>query len=386
MNYNLNNIGIHLEISSNCNSRCLDCQRYITSTDIVNPNIEIGNKGLIDLHMVDNIFDDNICKNARYLNLTGTYGDFITHPNVFDILIHIGKKIDLFKNERINSNLKPNLMLMAETNGGLHNTDWWRNLADIILKYYSNSSNIIFGLDGVDNEMHQLYRRGVDYNKVLENAKSLSNAGINTTWSMIVFEHNKNYVQEAENLSKDYGFSKFKIRRSRSRFKHVEKYTVKENKKNNISNKDIETLKSYKEIGKPLIQDTVKVSCEWKNKNQISIDYTGRVWQCCYFSFFYHQRPHNINTENANLLSLIERQKSGLSYYENNYENNWNNVNYHTLTEILKHQFFITDLPNSIENSAGYPRIKQCEKHCSSSVSVNEEKIEEINEKLRGKI
>lgn len=385
MNYDIKNIGIHLEISSNCNSRCLDCQRYIPATDIVNPNIDIGKKGLVDMNMIENIFDDHICQNARYLNLTGTYGDFITHPDVFEILFKIGKKITNFKDVRIKNDLRPNLILMAETNGGLHSTHWWRELATIINDFYDTSSNIIFGIDGINDEMHQLYRRGVNYNKVLENAKELSSNDVNTTWSMIVFEHNKDYIPEAEKLSIEYGFKKFKIRRSRNRFKNVDKYSIEKVKKKNISNSEIENYKSYNAATK--VNDELNsVSCEWKNKNQISIDYTGRVWQCCYFSFFYHIRPINENQDNIKELSLLERKKSGLYYYEQNYDVNWNNVNYHYLSKILNHTFFINDLPNSISNNNSYPRIKQCEKHCSNIVQKNENQINIINEKLRGNL
>ena len=35
MQYKTQGLGIHLEISCNCNSKCLDCGRYVKGTDIV---------------------------------------------------------------------------------------------------------------------------------------------------------------------------------------------------------------------------------------------------------------------------------------------------------------------------------------------------------------
>ena len=59
MQFKTQGLGIHLEISSNCNSKCLDCGRYVKGTDIVNPNVDIGSKGLLSIDHIDNIFDNN---------------------------------------------------------------------------------------------------------------------------------------------------------------------------------------------------------------------------------------------------------------------------------------------------------------------------------------
>ena len=48
MHYDLYESGIHLELTSNCNSRCLDCGRYVKGTDEINPFVQIGSAGLLD--------------------------------------------------------------------------------------------------------------------------------------------------------------------------------------------------------------------------------------------------------------------------------------------------------------------------------------------------
>ena len=36
MHYDMTDAGIHIEITSGCNSRCLDCGRFVRGTDILN--------------------------------------------------------------------------------------------------------------------------------------------------------------------------------------------------------------------------------------------------------------------------------------------------------------------------------------------------------------
>lgn len=397
-------LGIHIEISSNCNSRCLDCGRFVKGTDTINPYVEIGSKGNISISAIENIFDENISSVARYVNFTGTYGDFTLHPDALDIMQTISENISQHENKRTTNSLSKKLTLLAETNGGARDDKWWHTFGDYILKYFDKSSLIIFALDGTDNETHQLYRRGIDFDTVLRHAKIIIDKGIRTRWSFISFAHNEHQIEEAKQMANDLGFTQFRIRRSRLRHNPKTITNVKQKKKN-ISDKDLSTSKMYSDLVKEesveVINDIPKpwnkkkidsyvnetsIECEWKKKQQISIDYTGRVWQCCYFSNFYHYNlslpdyDHVVN--NRYDYNYNTQKYERLSVYEDRYIDNWNNINNRKLSDILNHRFFTTDLPDSFNNTTDHetnPRIIRCSKFCGEKSRNLDKQLTNIN-------
>ena len=53
-----NPLQVSLELTTHCNSQCLDCGRYVGDTTIINPNIDLGKRGLISLQAVENLCND----------------------------------------------------------------------------------------------------------------------------------------------------------------------------------------------------------------------------------------------------------------------------------------------------------------------------------------
>tara|TARA_B100000424_G_C22945450_1_gene503237 strand:- start:1578 stop:2807 length:1230 start_codon:yes stop_codon:yes gene_type:complete len=402
MQYKPQGLGIHLEISSNCNSKCLDCGRYVKGTDVVNPNVDVGSKGLLSIDYIDNIFDNKICSQIKYVNFTGTYGDAITHPNFFDIISKIGVLNKKYKEERLKNNLKEKIIFKIETNAGLHNENFWKTFSEIINNNFDvDFSVIIVALDGIDDKTHQLYRRGVDFNKVLANCNTMIANNLNLIWSMIVFDHNEHQVAIAKEQSKKLGFKEFKIRRSRLRHQLSPFVPVIENiyqKNQEISKKELNYSNNVTQnLEKKVIIDSnfyfekplkerkeykdTEIICEWKKLNRISIDYTGRVWQCCYFSTFYHT-PIQFNqlgkTKKIDV-NKASRKYENLKYYEDMYDQNWNNIKYHNLSKIMQHNFFTKDLPISFNNSINdknNPRIARCTKFCGKNTRNMEKNIQ----------
>jgi hypothetical protein len=404
--YDLKDICVHIEISSNCNSRCLDCGRFVKGTDLINPYVEIGSAGLLPLSAIDNIFDENISRNLKYVNFTGTYGDAITHPDFFAILKNIAKNIEAQANYRIANGLPVKTKLMIETNGGLHNTEWWAEFANIVVDNFSKDSIIVFALDGADDETHQLYRRGVDFNKVIENSKAVIAQGANAVWSMINFAHNEHQLSQAKEMSIDLGFKQFKIRRSRLRSVPTQTVSVIDNifqKKKNISAEAVQygaehskfftvtqsnkSDKFYFEGTADSYFDETDIVCEWRNTNKINIDYTSRVWQCCYFSSFYHASVEHHQLERSKEINADQRIREfeNLEYYEKKYADDWNFCNSRTLSSILNHEFFVNDLLDSLENTTKdqvNPRIYRCAKHCGSKARTLDNELRQINQKI----
>lgn len=376
-------LSIHLEISSNCNSSCLYCGRFVGTrrgevTDMINPHIQVGSDGNMSMEAIDNIFDEKVSNSLYKIVFTGAFGDAQLHPKLFDILKEIGTRTS------------GKIMFDMETNGGMHSPEWWAELQGIISKHFNKLSRIIFSIDGTDDETHQMYRRGVNWNKVIANAKSYIKSGGNATWQMIEFEHNKHQMELAKTMSEEFGFMSFEIRRSRNRFVTQQDNVVKlvpsinNTKRTKISKKEItvasNVLNTSKEVLKSSgIKDEASmekyltscdVSCEWKSRNAYSIDYDGRVWQCCYFSMMLHPGwGHTYPPTKEELEENLQRylKEQGLDWYLNQYEPDWNDINHRKFSDIIEHRFFTEDLETSFENKYSnpkYPRITRCSERC----------------------
>ena len=369
---------VHVELTSACNSGCLDCNRYVKQTDIQNPTVQ---NGWFTTEMMENVLD-GIEDKIRAINFTGTYGESSLHPKFFEFLHMIAKAVP------------HKVKLMMETNGATHNAEWWDEFGRIVKEHFKSDSFVVFALDGIDNETHQKYRRGLSFEKIIENATAFG-AHSKVIWQMIEFEHNAHQFEEAKAMAESFGWE-FKKRRSRLRFVSVKNgevlqekqtYQPTETKRKRYSKDSVAVANKDKEIAKQVhqkvsgsYQDTTEIVCEWAKRNQVSVDYDGMVWQCCYFSTFNHPVVEfpTMNDMTPDQRIMEVQRKERLDWYDNQYEFDWNNLNEYTLKEILNHRFFTHDLPKSFEGTTKdeeYPRIQRCSKFCGAASREIESKI-----------
>ena len=73
---------------------------------------------------------------------------------------------------------------------------WWEDLGN----YCGKRLTVYFDVDGINNEMHQKYRRGVDLQTVLDNMEALSSGGGVVKAFTILFKHNQNYVKDIKDM------------------------------------------------------------------------------------------------------------------------------------------------------------------------------------------
>ena len=348
----------------------MDCNRFIKGTDILNPTVNIE---WFTMEMMENVLDDRMVNNIRAINFTGTYGESSLHPQFFDFLNMIA--------DRVPHKVK----LMMETNGSTQKPEWWDKFGQIVKERFRHDSFVVFALDGIDNETHQKYRRGLSFDKIITNAKAFSKHA-HTVWQMIEFEHNKHQFDEARSMAESFGWH-FKKRRSRLRFvshkgggvvKAQKGYEAAETKRKRLSTETVQTAKTDFEKAEKVYSkidenyaDTTCIECEWKKKRQISIDYDGLVWQCCYFSTFNHPVyelfQKGMNPDHA---IMTTQRNENLTWYENQYKFDWNNLKTNKLSDILEHRFFTHDLPRSFESRTDdeeFPRIKRCSKFCGEA-------------------
>ena len=190
---------VHLEVTNKCNASCPMCSR--------NKNGGAVNQwlSLVDLSLAEckTIFPGDFLRQLDNIFMCGNYGDPIMARDTLEIY-------DYFRSEN------PNVRLGMNTNGSARKPDWWHDLATT----FGSNGAIIFGLDGLSDTNH-LYRKGTNFEKVIENAEAFINAGGQALWDFIVFKHNEHQIEEAREFAMKMGFKQFRIKKTGRFFKNA---------------------------------------------------------------------------------------------------------------------------------------------------------------------
>ena len=166
---------LHLELTRRCPIECPKCPRtiekgaYKANTDI-------------NLSTLKTILD------GQYLDLivcSGTLGDPIYHPDIFNILEFLKTKCKEVK---------------LHTNGSGKKDKWWQTFYGIL----RDTDKIIFGLDGL-KDTNQLYRKNQDWSQVFRAMQIGKKYKKNIIWQWIPFRFNEDQISEARFMAKRYG-------------------------------------------------------------------------------------------------------------------------------------------------------------------------------------
>jgi MoaA/NifB/PqqE/SkfB family radical SAM enzyme len=183
---------LHIEPTDVCQAACPSCAR---ETDVnFNKNIHTS----LSLADVQRLLPERLIYRLDKMFMCGNYGDPAANTEVPAIFSHF---------RQINSSI----VLGMNTNGGLQNQLWWRDLAGIL---YEPTDYVVFSIDGLEDTNH-LYRRGVSWARVMQNVATFIRAGGNAQWDMLVYEHNEHQVDACEQLARDMGFRWFRAKVSR---------------------------------------------------------------------------------------------------------------------------------------------------------------------------
>lgn len=258
---------IHVEITNMCQASCPMCARnYHGGQD--NPLVVNQNWTLEEFKK---IFSQSVCDQIEGVYFCGNFGDPILNNDLIPMVKHIRDS-------------NPKIRVAIHTNGGARNKAWWRELAGVMPEEH----NVVFGLDGLEDTLH-LYRIGVNYDKVIENARAFITQGGKAEWCFIKFKHNEHQEDEARRRAKDLGFETFMLKNS-SRFLGEPRYRVldkqgsithyieppNDNKIHFISKKMIE---NYKQTIMPL-----PIKCKVQESKEIYIDAYKMVMPCCWLA------------------------------------------------------------------------------------------------------
>ena len=341
MNQFLKNINsLQLELSSNCNLKCLGCARLdLKDYNSISPFIKKNE--FIDLDILKNMIDSPHCENLEYIDFCGTIDDPLMYPYLLELVEYI-----------INKDVK----VIVQTNGSLRNVEYFKKLASIISK--CDRSYVKFSVDGLEDTNH-LYRRGSSWNKIIENATAYIGAGGPAEWQFLIFPWNKHQIEEAKQLATEMGFFRFITRPDRSNVTIDEDELKSENelfaRRLLVSWED--KINGYNEMAQKY-----EISCGAQNEQRYFISYDAKVWPCCFI-------PNGQYTYYTKWKEYTDR-------FDLHYDTEWNSLYSHSFDEILNHDFYKNDLVQSFDSkhhgTGKYDRIVRCTATCSKKCKIGE--------------
>jgi len=297
-----------IDVTSYCNSFCGECSRNVQGGEN-HPRLELHHMQPATWFKLAT--EDNL-RNIKQIIFNGNYGDATMHPLLLEFLEHLAQ-------------VKDKMFVSIHTNGGARTPEFYKQLSKVLNKFALH--NITFGVDGLEDTAPQ-YRRGVNFNNVISNAKSFIDAGGYAVWRYIVFDHNIDQVEQAAKLAKEYGFKEFKLNRSISKtiemklYKDFPAQTITAPEKNVV--KDLSDRFNFQ----PDVQvDFIKSKsvCPWAQDNRVQIDMYGRIYPCCYFTL--------------DIFGNMERKERLTDLWK------FNSINKNKLQEILNNTYYTDILP-----------------------------------------
>lgn len=282
--YNLKDIrSIHLEITNKCQASCPMCARNLQGS-IDNPFMNLSE---ISKEQFTSWFSPEFIKQLTKLYMCGNLGDPVIAKDTLEIFSYCREH-------------NPSMMLSMNTNGSARTRRFWEQLAELQV-------TVRFGIDG-DDSTHSLYRKGTDYNTIINNAATFINHGGKAIWDMLIFEHNKHQVDSCQQLANSMGFIQF-VPKNTARFKE-DKLDVLDR-----SGKKIYTLfpsEKSKQLSKT---ETVKCDINCKVKDgSIYVTSNGIVSPCCWLGV------DELPTHNPSRVDYLTRIGKFYSLYEETIE------------------------------------------------------------------
>ena len=229
---------LHLESTDVCNLACPACARE------VDPAFRKDSKHHLTVEQIHNHISESEIAQLDKMFMCGNYGDPAAGYFTASIFQYFRK-------------INPDITLGMNTNGSLRDTKWWEDLATILnhLKDY-----VVFSIDGLEDTNH-VYRKNVNWDRVINNARTFIEAGGNAQWDMLVYEHNQHQVDACEQLARDMGFKWFRAKVSKRPFVNGLEFPI--------------GWKQSQIVAK-------KVDCHALKEQSVYIDAQGRTSPCCW--------------------------------------------------------------------------------------------------------
>jgi len=344
---------IFADITTHCNAGCPQCHR-------TNPD---GLKKADWLPLINWTLEDfkkayrpSTLKLTRYIQICGTWGDPIMNKDIFEICKYI------METTENNEYFKTGILL--NTNGSIRDEKWWWDLGVLC----GDRLRVVFGIDGKDQEQHQLYRKFTNLNKVLENMKSLSMTKAKAVAQTIVFKHNQNDLKEIKELCLRNGATNHSYVWS-DRLSEKDRYFEYTNPDGSIYTLEYADKNPEEVYGVELKKEENNISdgcisCKWLKMRMVLVNPDGQVLPCCYIANNYYQ----FGAQVFNGQTMLDYKK----------EEKDNNIFHKPLEDILAESNWFNDtLPESWDSKEP---VRQCVRYCSNKgESFN--KLQRLSEK-----
>jgi len=194
MMYNYSDIRtVHLELTSKCNVSCPMCGR----NKFGGPDNEFLPQTELSLADIQRIMPVEFVKQLHRLFMCGNYGDPIVAKDTLEIFQWL-------------RSVNPRMKLGLHTNGAAKSPSWWSKLGRTLGQ---QGDYVRFGIDGLADTNH-IYRRGANWDRIMDNTRAFISAGGHACWEFIVFKHNEHQIDQAQALSESLGFAQFRTKKT----------------------------------------------------------------------------------------------------------------------------------------------------------------------------
>lgn len=184
---------IHIELSSYCNASCPMCPRFYKNSTLVRPDLNLSQ---ITLEQFKKFFPKDYLFIIEEFLICGTHGDPGMAKDLYEICEYIATG---------------DSKILLHTNGGMRNEEFWSKMGVLFGKH--SNWDLVFSIDGLEDTNH-IYRRGVEWDKLMKNCQAFIAGGGNAVWEYLVFRHNEHQVEEAREFAKKMGFIEFKVKKA----------------------------------------------------------------------------------------------------------------------------------------------------------------------------
>ena len=229
---------LHIEPTDVCQAACPMCAR---ETDA---NFDKSSKHHLRVEHIQRHFSDRVISKLEKMFMCGNYGDPAAGYYTMDIYNYFRK-------------INPEITLGMNTNGAIQSTFFWHALGRLFNK---PEDFCVFSIDGLE-DTNPVYRKNVDWKKLMSNAEAFIAAGGSAHWDMLVYKHNQHQVDDCEQLARDMGFKWFRAKVSKRGFTDRLEFPI-----------------GWQE---PVVKQG-PIKCHVLEEKSMFIDAQGRISPCCW--------------------------------------------------------------------------------------------------------
>lgn len=185
---------LHIELTNACNAACPMCTRFHVNSPLIRPDLEIEQ---ITLEKFKKYFPADVLHKCEVILFCGVHGDPGMAKDLYEICEYI-------------ADTSPDTTIRMNTNGGMRKPEFWAKMGALFARKLKDhwSWSCTFSIDGLEDTNH-LYRRNVEWDKLMANVKAFIGAGGRAEWDYLIFKHNEHQIDKAKALSAEMGFYSF---------------------------------------------------------------------------------------------------------------------------------------------------------------------------------